>query len=72
MISRLHGLWEVTRSAYESCDLRVNPVKEWSPVQKGGRVMVWLDTGRVHYFIDPVVDNCHAGRKVNVCDLPLH
>ena len=63
---RLHGLWEVTRSVHSSCDLRVPPIKVWAPKQKGGGVMVGLETGRSYFFVDPVGDNCHLGKKVTV------
>ena len=51
---------------HSSCDLRVPPIKVWAPKQKGGGVMVGLETGRSYFFVDPVGDNCHLGRKVMV------
>ena len=49
-----------------SCDLHVTPVKVWAPRQKGGGVLVGLETGRSYYFIDPVGDHCETGKKAKV------
>ena len=51
-----------------SCDLSATPVKVWAPKQKGGGVLVGLETGRSYYFIDPVGDHCNTGKKVMVSD----
>lgn len=65
-LPRIHGLMEVSSFAYESCDTSEQHHHLWSPGQLGGDVIVWLDPGRSHYFIDPVVDKCLDNVKTKV------
>ena len=64
--SSLHGVRQVTRSVYESCDLEALYVRQWAPNQRGGEVTVWVDAGGVYYFIDSVVGGCLDGTKTKV------
>lgn len=63
----VHGLSEVTKETYESCDLRATPIQQWSGNQLGGAVTVELAEGSIHYFVDPVLTNCFLGHKAQVC-----
>ena len=64
-------MWEVTKETYESCDVIDEPIKEWSPTRLGGEVVVWMENGITHYFIDPVSDNCLNGGRLKVRKLKL-
>ena len=60
-------MWQVTKEAYESCDITNDPIKEWYPLRIGEEVVVWMGRGQTHYFIDPLVGNCLSGSKLKVC-----
>ena len=62
----LKGVWQVTKEAYESCDITNDPIKEWYPPRTGEEIVVWMDRGQTHYFIDPLVGNCLSGSKLKV------
>ena len=62
----LKGVWEVTKATYESCDITDDPIKEWSPPRVEGEVVVWMEYGETHYFIDPVAGSCLAGSRLKV------
>ena len=66
-LTRIHGLVEVSHSAYDTCDNSEQHVRKiWSLGQLGGDIVMWMDTGKTHYFIDPVLDNCLKGVKAKV------
>jgi uncharacterized cupredoxin-like copper-binding protein len=59
-------VWEVTKATYGSCDISDEPIRQWSPPGIGGEVVVWMERGASHYFIDPVAGNCLSGARVKV------
>ena len=59
-------MWQVTREMYESCDVVNEPIREWSPPRLGGEVVVWVEDGATHYFINPVAGHCFSGAKIKV------
>ena len=59
-------MWQVIKETYESCDITNEPIKEWSPPRLGGKVVVWMNRGQTHYFIDPVAGECLSGSKIKV------
>ena len=62
----LRGIRKVSWAAYEACDLEAWPYVQWSSGREGGAVHVMVEEGSVHYFIDPVADNCVMGTKAKV------
>ena len=62
---RIHGITQVASSSYDNC-LQFDAVKEWSPAQNNGDVIIWLESGQTYYFIDSVGDNCNDGIKFKV------
>lgn len=64
--SRSHGVRQVSRAVFESCDLEAGYLEQWSPNVRQGRVNVPLETGGHYYFIDSAVGGCSAGRKLSV------
>lgn len=68
----MHGLWQVTAAVFLSCNVSSDGlVKEWSPPHDDGSVHVWLQTGSVYYFIDPVGNNCLNGVKAKVHSISI-
>lgn len=63
---RYHGIVQVNKEAYESCDLQGGVVRQWAPPGQDGRVTIDLPSGQVYYFIDTVPGNCELGHKMNV------
>ena len=69
-LCRSHGVRQVTKSAYHSCDLEGGVVKQWASNRIDGRVTIDLPSGQTYYFIDSVVGNCDNGHKITV-SIPL-
>lgn len=63
---RAHGIRQVSRAVFESCDLEADFIEQWAPNVGPGRVNVPLDAGGNYYFIDSVVGGCLDGRKLSV------
>ena len=63
---RSHGIRQVTRSVYQSCDLEGDMIKQWAANRIDGRVTIHLQSGRTYYFIDSVPGNCDNGHKMTV------
>lgn len=62
----IHGLTQVSKAAFESCDLGATPIKQWTSGCMGGAVSIELAEGSTYYFIDPVLTNCAQGYKAQV------
>lgn len=63
---RLHGVYQVTQSAFESCDLEGGLVRKWSSRASVGAVSIVLETSQTVYFIDSVPGHCQNGTKLSV------
>ena len=63
---RLHGVYQVTQSAFESCDLEEGVLQQWSRGTTDGVVSIALETSQTLYFIDSVPGQCQNGMKLSV------
>ena len=70
-LCRSHGIRQVTKSAYQSCDLEGGVVKQWATNRIDGHVTIDLPSGQTYYFIDSVADNCDNGHRITV-SITLH
>lgn len=66
---RSHGVRQVSRAAFESCDLEADYIKQWAVNVRQGSVNIPLEIGGHYYFIDSVAGGCLAGRKLSVSAL---
>lgn len=66
LLCRSHGIRQVTKSVYQSCDLEGGVIKQWAANRIDGRVTINLPSGRTYYFIDSVAGNCDNGLKMTV------
>ena len=62
----MHGVYQVTQSAFESCDLEEGILQDWSRGTTGGIVSIVLETSQTTYFIDSVPGQCQNGMKLSV------
>ena len=67
----MHGVYQVTPSAFESCDLEEGLVQVWSRGTTGGVVSIVLEISQTVYFIDSVPGLCQDGMKLSVSSV-LH
>lgn len=65
-LCRLHGIRQVTKSVYQSCDLKGGVIKQWTSNRIDGVVTIDLPSGQTYYFIDSVTGNCDDGRRMTV------
>ena len=65
-VCRSHGVRQVSRAVFESCDLEAGYLEQWSPNVRRSSVNIQLESGGSYYFIDSAVGGCSAGRKLSV------
>lgn len=61
-----HSLSQVSKHAYDECDILSKPLKEWSQASIPGRVTISGLSPGTYYFMSTVSGECTAGMKVAV------
>jgi plastocyanin len=65
-----HSLSQVTKVAYDDCDISSPPLKEWARASVAGSVVVSGLAPGSYYFICAVGGHCQAGMKVTLIVKP--